>query len=126
MPEFERVRPQSSRYGDAQPRFSIHATGQGYFNATATSQWLEDVDEVAFYHAEEDRLLGVSLGETGDGSYRLYEDKVGRTVSFRGTLSELGLSIDDVDEAVSLELEFDASEGLLVADLSPLFEEADS
>lgn len=111
-----------NRSGATTPLLAVYPNGSARFNGAASQQWLEDVEYVEFYIDHDDRV-GVARGGDADGAWRLQDDEPGCSVSFRGTLSKLGVDVTDLDATVRLELERDHEEGLLIVDADPLYEE---
>jgi len=123
---FERVQKDASGGpGTSTSLLAVYPSGEARFNAAAGREWLDDVEYVEFYVDRDSGRIGIARGGDADGAWRLQDDEPGCSVSFRGTLSKLGVDVDDLDASVSLELERDHEEGLLIADAEPLFEEVE-
>lgn len=121
---FERVgKAAGDRSGATTPLLAIYPNGGARFNAAAGREWLDDVEYVEFYVDRDDDRIGIARGGDADGAWRLQDDEPGYSVSFRGTLSKLGIDVDGLDASVHVELEHDHEVGLLIADAEPLFEE---
>lgn len=121
MSEFERIR-KHGRGQSAAPRLSIYASGRCRFNAVAAEQFLDGVAAVGFFVDEEGARLGVSLGDASDNGYSLTHYDDGAGASIRSVLNALEIDRENIERAVQLPLDHDPSEGLLIADLDPLFE----
>ena len=123
---FQRVqKSRGGRRAKSSPRLSVYPSGRARFNAAASEEWLEEVDVVEFYVDAEENQLGIARGGDPDEAWALSPDDPGYDVSFRTVLTQFGVDIDAIDSTVYLDLDRNVSEGLLVADLAPLFEEVD-
>ncbi|MDQ2053197.1 hypothetical protein [Halobellus sp. H-GB7] len=123
---FDRVEKRhGGSYAKDEPQLAIYPAGTARFNKSASCKWLGDVDVVEFYVDREGRQLGIARGGDPDDAWALISDGPGYGVSFRGILSQFGLSREVIGQTVYLDLDHDASEGLLVADAEPLFDEAE-
>ena len=103
---------------------AVYANGGARFNATASREWLADVDVVEIYVDRDDGRIGIARGGDAGSGWRLQDGDAGRQFSFRGALSELGVAVADIDAPVHLDLAHDVEEGLLIADADPLIQEA--
>jgi len=103
------------------PMLSVYTNGHARFNVHAVGRWLEDVDRVEFYTDIKATRLGIALGEEDQHSYSLSAATGGGlTVPMRAVLRTFGVDYADIDSAVRCPLEYDESEGLLIADLQPV------
>lgn len=108
--------------GDKPPYLAIYTDGSGRFNAVAVKQWLADADRVQLYLDTDTNRLAVDPGAEGPDSYKLTEDGAGRYLELRGPLREFGIDHEEIEQSIPLSLERDAESGILIADLTRVFE----
>lgn len=90
----------------------------GRFNVDAQRECLDDVDTVGVYADPSSQTLGFSVGERG---YTIGSDG---HIALSRALSSLDIDREGLEDRLHVPVEWDADEGLLIADIGAVLAES--
>lgn len=122
MSDFERVESKQTQPSDPTLRISP-TSASAYLSVGAVRAFFEDVDRVTFYVDPDCSRLAI-VPEDGEHSYSLTKKSgsAGAHLATRKPLEELGVDVDDLEQAYSCSLSEDRETGYVVAEVADVVE----
>ena len=124
---WETITPGDNHRHRNDPMLHVYSNLTARINAEADRRWFEDHDGVEILVDEANHRIGFKPdGEKTTDNYALsrQNSRRGPDISTRRPFQRLGLSDDDIEETQTLPL--NEQDGIVVVDVSPLFEDAET